>query len=221
MTANVAGHQVVARNVSVTIYDNLNGNVEDGISLEGSALTLDGAPLDNGALYFNLTTRPGNTGVVTGPALPSSINVAAFDGDPSLTYGGLQRDGGPTGPILGFKVNSITPTSDCSVSYKVTGNTKSTFDAAMTVTNSATASATGWAVNWVYTPITITANIKNAQLAQKGHRTFTATPVTKNKTIAANGATTFSFTGSKLQGALPVLSNMTATLGGKSCQVSQ
>ncbi len=109
LTASIAGHTVAAGNPYAIVYDNLGSNVEDGFSVSGGyPVLLDGRTLSSGAFGFNLTTVPGNTGVIQGLALPDEIDVAAFDGHSSLTYGFLQRDGGQTGAILRFQVLSIT-----------------------------------------------------------------------------------------------------------------
>lgn len=109
VTASIAGHSVVAGSPSIGIYDNMGGNVEDGFSMSsGYPMTVDGTTYASGAFGFNLTTVPGNTGVINGLGLPSSVDAALFDGHFSLTYGYMQRDGGQTGRILGFKVLSVT-----------------------------------------------------------------------------------------------------------------
>ncbi len=108
ISANISGHTISAKSPSIRIYDNLGGNVEDGFSMSsGYPLTVDGTTYLNGAFGFNLTTEPGNTGVIQNLGLPSQINVSAFDGHSSLTYGFMQRDGAPGGQILGFEVLSV------------------------------------------------------------------------------------------------------------------
>lgn len=109
VTANIGGHSVSAQNPSVRIYDNMGGNVEDGFSMaSGYTMAVDGVTYESGALGFNLTTKPGNTGVINGLSLPGSIDVSTFDGHSSLTYGYMQRDGSQTGGILGFEVLSVS-----------------------------------------------------------------------------------------------------------------
>jgi hypothetical protein len=109
LTASIAGHSVAAGNPYAIVYDNRGGNVEDGFSVSaGYPVLLDGRTLSDGAFGFNLTTTPGNTGVIQGLDLPDDIDVSAFDGHSSLTYGYLQRDGGQKGAILRFQMLSIT-----------------------------------------------------------------------------------------------------------------
>lgn len=108
VTVNIGGHSVSMQSPSVRIYDNTGGNVEDGFSMDsGYAMAIDGVTYQSGALGFNLTTKPGNTGVINGLSLPGSIDVSAFDGHSSLTYGYMQRDGSQTGRIVGFEVLSV------------------------------------------------------------------------------------------------------------------
>lgn len=108
ITADIGGHIVVAGNLSADITNNAGGNVEDGVSIWGGyPLSIDGTVYLNGVFGFNLTTVPGNTSVLTNTNLPTSYDVAAFDGHSSLTYGVLQSNGGPRGGILGFTVNAI------------------------------------------------------------------------------------------------------------------
>jgi hypothetical protein len=109
LTGSIAGHSVVASSPYAVVYDNMHGNVEDGFTISGGyPLVIDGKVLSDGVFGFNLTTKPGNTGVINGFGLPDEINVAAFDGHSSLTYGYLRRDGGQTGGILSFEVLSVS-----------------------------------------------------------------------------------------------------------------
>jgi hypothetical protein len=108
VTADIGGHSMSAENPSIRIYDNTGGNVEDGVSMSsGYTMTVDGTKYDSGAFGFNLTTTPGTTNVVNGLNLPDVIDVSAFNGHSSLTYGYMQRDGGQKGTIIGFQVLSV------------------------------------------------------------------------------------------------------------------
>lgn len=108
VSANIGGHTIAANSPSIRIYDNLGGNVEDGFSMSsGYPIIVDGTTYLNGAFGFNLTTKPGNTGVIHGLGLPTQVDVSTFDGHSSLTYGYMQRDGAPGGTILGFEVLSV------------------------------------------------------------------------------------------------------------------
>jgi hypothetical protein len=107
-SARVGGHTFTAKSPSIRIYDDLGGNVEDGFSMSsGYPLIVDGTTYSDGAFGFNLTTVPGNKGVIQGLGLPSQINVSDFDGHSSLTYGYIRRDGSQSGAILGFEVLSV------------------------------------------------------------------------------------------------------------------
>ena len=112
VSATFAGHTLTAKNPGIRIYDDMGGNVEDGFSMSsGYTMTVDDTTYSNGAFGFNLTTRPGNTGVIHDLSLPSEVIVSEFDGHSSLTYGYMQRHGGPGGYILGFEVLSVNMVS--------------------------------------------------------------------------------------------------------------
>lgn len=109
VTALIGGHSILAGSPSISISDNRGGNVEDGFSMSsGYPLDIDGVRYASGAFGFNLTTRPGTVNVIQGLQLPDQIDVAAFNGHSSLTYGYLQRNGAPGGTVLGFAVTSIS-----------------------------------------------------------------------------------------------------------------
>lgn len=109
VTADIAGHRVSAQNLGIAVIDNMGGNIEDGFNMaSGHAMTLDGLAYKDGSFNFNLSTKHGNTGVIQGTDLPNSIDVSAFDGPSSLTYGSLIRDGSQTGTILGYQVLSVS-----------------------------------------------------------------------------------------------------------------
>lgn len=108
-SASVAGHTVVTNNLSVTIWNNFGGNVEDMVNISGGPVLVDGSSYPNGSFGFQLASKPGNTGVLTSTALPSFFDVAAFDAGSTLNYGWLQSDGAPGGQLLQFSVDSVTP----------------------------------------------------------------------------------------------------------------
>jgi hypothetical protein len=108
ITANIGGHLVSANRLGVRITDNFGGNVEDGVNISGGyPLSVGDEVYSSGSFGFTLQSKPGNKGVLTSTALPTSYDVSAFD-LVSFNYGWLQRDGGQHGTILGFSVNSIT-----------------------------------------------------------------------------------------------------------------
>jgi hypothetical protein len=109
-SGNASGHTIATNRLSVSIWNNFGGNVEDMIEVSGSyPVTVDGISYPNGSFGFRLASRPGNTTVLNNTALPYFFDVSAFDAGPTLNYGWLQRDGAPGGQLLQFSINSITP----------------------------------------------------------------------------------------------------------------
>lgn len=106
--AYIAGHAIVARRLGIGLIDNSPGNVGDMVDMTGKDLTIDGSLLTSGSFGFRLASAPGNFDVLDGVGLPLQYDVAAFDAHSSLNYGWLQRDGGQTGRILGFRVTEIS-----------------------------------------------------------------------------------------------------------------
>jgi hypothetical protein len=159
-------------------------------------------------------------GLYTGPAtdfatyqtaLAAPINLGASTvvaGD--LTASGITTTTGPNPPP------NPVPTP-CPVVYTVTSSKSLTFNASVTVSNPGSTPETGWTVNGSFSSAALLYSPKNAKLSQKaGYKTFTATPVAANTTIAAGGSTTFTFSGSK-GSALPTLTGLTLSAGGKTC----
>jgi endo-1,4-beta-xylanase len=114
----------------------------------------------------------------------------------------------------------LTPDSACSITYKVTGSYKGKFNAQVTVSNLTNAALKGWTVKWDYSNNTLLTNVKNAKLPLIGQTGVTATPVTTNTTINADGSTVFTFTGNTGGNTLPTVTNLQGTLGGQSCATS-
>lgn len=109
ISANINGTQVNAKHLTIYVFDNQGGNVEDGITLSGGyPLSVGNASYASGSVGFNLASKPGNTTAVTNIDIPLSYNVSAFDGNSTLNYGWLQTDGGQGGTIMQFNVTSIT-----------------------------------------------------------------------------------------------------------------
>lgn len=215
-TTTIGGHSIASNGLYINVVDNFGGNVEDVLYIMNQGpVAVDGeVKSDNWNFGFTLASGPGRTAVLPSTALPTQIDVKAFD---AWTVGELRRDGSQTGTVLQFNVDSISRADACTISYKVTGSTSLTFDATMTITNPAATAAKDWAVNWIYSPGSVLVWPKNARITQNGFRSYTASPTASNATVAAGGSASFSFTGSKLPGALPSLSGFTAKLGGQSC----
>ncbi len=109
VSARIGAHQITASDPGLRVWDNWGGNVEDAFTLSsGGSLRVDQTTYSDGNFSFNLTSKPGNTGVIQGFSLPTEVDVAAFDGQASLNYGSLLRNGAPGGAILAFEVTSVT-----------------------------------------------------------------------------------------------------------------
>jgi hypothetical protein len=109
MQASISGHQIIGNSPRISLTDNFGGNVEDGFSASGGySLTIDTHVHANGSFGLVLNSAPGHTDVLRGTSLPTQIDVAQFDAQPSLNYGYVQRDGGQTGRVIGFSVLSVS-----------------------------------------------------------------------------------------------------------------
>jgi hypothetical protein len=109
MTATVGTHQFSSSRMDVYVINDFHGNIEDGLDIAGGyPLEFDGQSMLNGSVGISLSSAPDNPNVLSSGALPSSIDVNAFDGGSTLNYGWIQRDGSMSGGILSFKVLNIT-----------------------------------------------------------------------------------------------------------------
>lgn len=216
-TATVAGHQISSNGVSTYVVNNFGGNVEDGVTVSGGyPLSVDGGVFDNGSLGIVLYSGPGKTGVLSSTAQPLKLDVKAFDAGPSLNYGWIQKDGGDTGRLIAFTIDSIAHA--CPLSLDVVASRPGSFDAVVTIANPGNTPVSGWSVQWSYKPSTILLQVRNAQLTQPALRNFKAGPVPGSKAIPPNGSVSFGFTGTKISG-VPVPSGLTLTVGGQSCTI--
>jgi hypothetical protein len=120
---------------------------------------------------------------------------------------------------------SLTATKQvepCSVAFKTTpaGTRPAYLANQVTVTNSTSSPATGWAVQWQYPNAVIVTSAKNATLSQTAARNFTAKPVKANTTLAAGASTTFSFS-TYYAGTAPAAKVLSATVAGQACAMTQ
>lgn len=122
IVAEVEGHAIVANNLNVSVWDSYGGNVEDMVDVAGGPVLVDNQAYPNGSFGFRLASMPGNTGVLTSTALPSLLDVQAFNAGPTLNYGWLQSDGGQTGQLLQFSVDSIVVLDKCKSRYRHFGD---------------------------------------------------------------------------------------------------
>lgn len=107
LSAVIGGHNISAQNLQVSIWNHYKGNVEDMVNISGGPAILDGTSFTNGSFGFVLSSGPRSNNAINSTDLPKSFDIRKFNADPSLTYGYLQSDGGPTGQLLQFSVDSI------------------------------------------------------------------------------------------------------------------
>lgn len=107
ISATVDGHHITAGNLNIAVWNNMNGNVQDMVTMDGGAPVLDGTTLPDGNFGMVLASGPRSKKVLKSTKLPSEFNVSDFDAGPTLTYGTFQRNGGQDGALLQFSVDSI------------------------------------------------------------------------------------------------------------------
>jgi hypothetical protein len=107
MSATVGGHTITTGTLNVSVWNNMNGNVQDMVVMDGGTPVLDGTTFPDGNFGIVLASGPRSKNVLKNTKLPSEFNVSKFDSAPSPTYGTFQRDGGPDGTLLQFTVDSI------------------------------------------------------------------------------------------------------------------
>jgi hypothetical protein len=93
--------------VSVSVAGHtFGGNVEDHFEVFGAPITIDGVNFASGTVSFALASKPGSTGALASAALPSQINLAAFD---ALTWnqGVVLRNGAQGGTVFGYQILSV------------------------------------------------------------------------------------------------------------------
>jgi hypothetical protein len=110
VTAQVNGHTISSQFLTVDVFNNLGGNAEDMVWINGPYVTVDGTYFANGSLGLALASAYGHKTALPNANLPTSYDVSQFDA-PGLTYGYLQMDGSQTGTLLQFTVDSIDVTS--------------------------------------------------------------------------------------------------------------
>jgi hypothetical protein len=167
------------------------------------------------------STSPGtNTITVTG------LRLTADSLNKTVTSLGMVRIGSTAlGSVFDFgsitlPVTATPVLTPCTVTIKTTAKNAAVFTTDVTIHNGTTNASTGWNVNWTYGVPTLLTNIQNAKITNKSLKAYTAQPGKTNATVAAGGATTFSFRGHANGGGIPAISDLSATLGGQSCPVT-
>lgn len=104
IVVRVGTHEATSKQLSVSIWNNLGGNVEDMIDIYGYTAVLDGTEYPQGTVGFRLATGPGNTKVFRSVNLRERFEIEDFD---SMNYGGVRMDGSSNGALLGFTITSM------------------------------------------------------------------------------------------------------------------
>lgn len=112
MSATVEGHTVSTNGLGVDIADDLGGNVEDLVDIFGVSIQVDGDSYQDGYFGMRLGSGPGNTNVLKNTKLPSSYDVTEFDAV-NINAGEIRSDGGQTGLLLGFSIDSVVVIQVC------------------------------------------------------------------------------------------------------------
>ncbi|WFP49121.1 hypothetical protein PL263_13555 [Methylomonas sp. EFPC3] len=107
VSASFGDHIVISKGINITLYDNQGGNVEDMVTISGNSILVDNELYSEGSIGINLSSKSGSTEALVDTNLPLSFDLSKFDGGPTLTYGWLQKDGGPNGQLVQFSVDSI------------------------------------------------------------------------------------------------------------------
>lgn len=104
IVVRVGAHKATSKQLSVSIWNNFGGNVEDMIDVHGQTATLDGTEYPEGIVGFRLATGPGNTKVFRSVNLRERFKIEDFD---SMNYGEVLMDGSSNGALLQFTITSM------------------------------------------------------------------------------------------------------------------
>lgn len=97
--------KATSKQLSISIWNNFGGNVEDMLDMAGNTATIDGVDYPNGTVDITLATGPGNTKVFRSTNLRERFKIADFD---AMSGGVVQTDGSPTGARLYFTITSMS-----------------------------------------------------------------------------------------------------------------
>ncbi|MDT4328825.1 hypothetical protein ACQE3E_09645 [Methylomonas sp. MED-D] len=107
MSVSVGDHFVMSKGITITVFNNQGGNVEDMANIAGNSILLDNELYSEGSAGINLSSKSGSKGALKNTKLPLSFDLSKFDAGPTLTYGWIQKDGSQNGQLLQFSVDSI------------------------------------------------------------------------------------------------------------------
>ena len=80
MSATVGGHTISVGKLSVAVFNDFKGNVEDMVWIEAYPVVVDGTELPDGGLSLTLASALGHNKVLKDTKLPKELDVSKFDG---------------------------------------------------------------------------------------------------------------------------------------------
>lgn len=107
MTIKFGGHTVIADTLGIALMNNTKSNVGDLVDVNGASPVLDGTTLSSGDAGFRIASAANQNTALKSTKLPRKFKIDKFNAGPSMNYGYLQMDGGPTGMLLEFSMDSI------------------------------------------------------------------------------------------------------------------
>jgi hypothetical protein len=111
MSATVNGHEVTSDRLGVDVFDNTGASPEDMAIVTGYPVMVEDQLLVDGTMGLYLMSAQGSTEALPNTDLPTIYHLEDFDINANsviTNYGYLQEDGGQTGTIVYFSVDSIT-----------------------------------------------------------------------------------------------------------------
>lgn len=160
---------------------------------------------------------PQQATIPAGGTFTNALSYPVFSGCTATALQVTARFTDTTGTVLATQTASlpIAPATSCAVSYRSSSQWRGGFVAQVSITNTGTATVTGWTLAFTYPGDQHITSAWNAVVHQSG-AAVTATDAGYNATIAAGGTVTFGVQGSwQSSAAAPTA----FTLNGAPCQV--
>jgi len=102
-TGSYGTHIIDGDHFHVDVYNNVDGS--DAIQFGAFPAVRDDEVMLDGVFSIRLQTEVGHQDAINTQSLPAYLNLA--DWSPRLSFGELRRDGGQTGGIVRFSIDSI------------------------------------------------------------------------------------------------------------------
>jgi endoglucanase len=169
------------------------------VTATGAALSWTGSTDNSGSVAgYNVYREQGATDPLLTQASGTSVTLTGLA--PATTYQVYVRARDAAGNLSGNSglATFTTPnggggTGPCSVRY-IPNTWNNGFTADVTITNTGTATISGWTLTFSYTGNQRITSAWNATVTQNG-QSVTAVPVDHNRTVAPNGTANFGFQG--------------------------